>query len=91
MRLDQNKMSPQSKLVQAGTVSDVGTDYGRIYIETISSVKKGDILWIKKDDGKSYQFKVIQVLPALSGAIAEIAVPSQINEINKNDPVFFIK
>ncbi|MBN1521208.1 MAG: hypothetical protein JW928_01640 [Candidatus Aureabacteria bacterium] len=81
-------VTPPSKLVQTGTVSDVGTDYGRIYIETISSVNKGDVLWVKKDDGKSYQFKVIQVIPALSGAIAEIAVPGQIGEINKNDPVF---
>ncbi len=75
-------------LVQSGTVSDVGLDFGRIYVETISTINKGDTVWVKKGDGKSYQFKIIQVLPSLKGAIAEIAVIDQIHDIQKNDPVF---
>ena len=74
--------------VNVGTISDIETEFNRIYIETKEIVREGDLLYFMNDKGEEVSLSIIKVFKDLNGAIAELRDPQKIQSLKTQATVY---
>ena len=73
--------------LDVGQVSQIDSDFNRIYIDVKEKVQEGDKVYVKSLQGE-VPFKIVKVIEALNGAVAEALDVQKMTALKVNDLVY---
>ena len=74
--------------LNVGQISQIETEFNRVYLDTTESLQTGDRLFATLQTGEEVALKVLKTYPVLNGAIAEVLEPGKTPILKVQDPVF---